>query len=284
MANGPVHEQPNQPKGNSSLGLRIASALVLAPIVLGLVWVGGWPFIALLVVVSPLMAREWASLVAPDGSAGTDAIAISLSLFCALGFAAIGAADAGIAIAIACIGIAASIDLWRGRSVLQLLFGATYVGLPVISFAWLRADLDYGLVALFWLLALVWATDIFAYFAGKAIGGPKMAPQWSPNKTWAGLGGGVAGAILAGALVASWLGTTMWALALVSGILALLSQAGDVVESALKRRAGVKDSGALIPGHGGILDRVDGLMFAAVGAAFIAFVRGEGVSGVLLWP
>lgn len=279
-----VNLSPEPPKSNSSIGLRIASAVVLAPIVLGLVWAGGWPFVALLAVAGPLMAREWAGLVASDGSAAIDAFVISLSLLGLLGIGALGASDAGVGFAVACVGWGICLALWRDTSIVRLLFGAAYVGLPVIAFAWLRGDPEYGLVALVWLLGLVWATDIFAYIAGRTIGGPKMAPDWSPNKTWAGLGGGVAGAILAGALVAIWLGSTIWPLALISGLLALLSQGGDVIESALKRRAGVKDSGALIPGHGGILDRVDGLMFAAVGAALIALISGNGVSGVLLWP
>jgi phosphatidate cytidylyltransferase len=277
-------EQPEAAPGKSSLGLRVASALILAPVVLGLVWIGGWPFVLLLAVVGPLMAREWAMLAAPDGSATLDFVIISLGLWCVLGFSALGSADIGFACAIALVGLGVSISLFRGGSGLRLILGVCYIGFPVIAFAWLRADPAYGLIALFWLLALVWATDIFAYFAGKTIGGPKMAPTWSPNKTWAGLVGGVSGAILAGALVAAWLGTALWALALTSGALAVLSQGGDVVESAMKRRAGVKDSGALIPGHGGILDRVDGLMFAAVGAALIAFLRSGEVSGVLLWP
>jgi len=284
MMSDDVEVPSEPPKSNSSLGLRVASAVVLAPIVLGLVWAGGWPFVVLLAVAGPLMAREWAGLVAPDGTASVDALVISLSLLGLLGLGALGASDAGFAFALACVGWGICVALWRETSIMRLLLGAAYVGFPVIAFAWLRSDLEYGLVALVWLLALVWSTDIFAYFAGKTIGGPKMAPSWSPNKTWAGLGGGVAGAILAGALVATWLGTMIWPLALISGLLALLSQGGDVIESALKRRAGVKDSGALIPGHGGILDRVDGLMFAAVGAALIAFINGNGVSGVLVWP
>ena len=278
----PVSSEPK--KSNSSLGMRVVSAVVLAPIVLGLVWAGGWPVVALLAVAGPLMAREWAGLVAPDGSASFDAFFISLGLLGLLALGALGALDAGIVFALACVGWGICLALWRDTSVVRLLFGSAYVGFPVVAFAWLRGDPEYGLVALVWLLGLVWSTDIFAYFAGKTIGGPKMAPNWSPNKTWAGLGGGVVGAIMAGALIAIWLGTTIWPLALISGLLALLSQGGDVIESALKRRAGVKDSGALIPGHGGILDRVDGLMFAAVGAALIAYVSGDGVSGVLLWP
>ncbi len=270
--------------GSSGLGLRIASALVLAPLVLGLVWAGGWPFVALLIVAGPLMVREWAALVAPDGSANMEAVLISAALVGHLVLSAQGAGDAGIAVALLLVGLGACLALWRDQPPARIFLGAAYIGLPVVSFAWLRSDQDLGLIALVWLLGLVWSTDIFAYFAGKTIGGPKMAPTWSPNKTWAGLVGGVSGAILVGVLAALWLDTTLWALALVSGALAILSQGGDVIESALKRRAGVKDSGSIIPGHGGILDRVDGLMFAAVGAAVIAALRTGDASGVLVWP
>lgn len=281
---GAENSQVETPKSNSSLGVRIASAVVLAPVVLGLVWFGGVPFLLLLAVVGPLMVHEWSGLQTGDNSQMANEVGISLAILCFLAGAAWGTPDIGMALAMAIIGLTVSFALWRGTPIALPLLGAAYIGLPVLAFAWLRSDFEYGRIALFWLLAVVWATDIFAYFAGRAIGGPKMAPRLSPNKTWAGLAGGVAGAMLAGGLTAVWLGSTVWALAIVSGVLAVVSQAGDVTESALKRRAGVKDSGALIPGHGGILDRVDGLMFAAVGAALIALVRRTGAEGALLWP
>src|SRR5690606_8072637 len=152
---------------------------------------------------------------------------------------------------------------------------------------WLRADPQLGLVAIFWLLGVVWATDSFAYFTGRAIGGPKLIPRLSPKKTWAGLLGGMAGAALAGAAVSLWLGMgSAPLLAALSAGLAVLSQAGDFAESALKRRAGVKDSGKLIPGHGGILDRVDGLVAVTLGAAVLAFLNNavQPAAGVLIWP
>ncbi len=282
--NGAENSQVETPKSNSSLGVRIASAVVLAPVVLGLVWLGGVPFLLLLAVAGPLMVHEWAGLQTGGNSQMANEVGISLAILCFLAGAALGAPDIGIALAMAVVGLTMSFALWRDKPIALPLLGAAYVGLPVLAFAWLRSDFEYGRIALFWLLAVVWATDIFAYFAGRGIGGPKMAPRLSPNKTWAGLAGGVGGAMLAGGLTAVWLGSTVWVLAIVSGVLAVVSQAGDVTESALKRRAGVKDSGALIPGHGGILDRVDGLMFAAVGAALIALVRCTGAEGVLLWP
>lgn len=149
--------------------------------------------------------------------------------------------------------------------------GALYVGLPVLSLLVLREQ-DNGLLLAFWAMALVWACDIGAYFAGRAAGGPKLMPQVSPNKTWAGFFGGVAAAGLF-----AWVLTIMglaWPLAVATPFLAALAQAGDLYESWLKRRAGVKDSGNLLPGHGGVLDRLDGLVpVAPVAALLVLAIR-----------
>ena len=152
----------------------------------------------------------------------------------------------------------------------RLALGVAYCGLPVLALVFLRRQ-DDGLLYAFWAMALVWACDIGAFFAGRSIGGPKLAPRLSPNKTWAGLGGGV---IAAGAL-----GLLLWAeaglpalLAGMSPLLAVLAQAGDLYESWLKRVAGVKDSGNVLPGHGGVLDRIDGLVpVAPVAALLVVF-------------
>lgn len=152
----------------------------------------------------------------------------------------------------------------------RLALGVAYCGLPVLALVFLRRQ-DDGLLYAFWAMALVWACDIGAFFAGRSIGGPKLAPRLSPNKTWAGLGGGV---IAAGAL-----GLLLWAeaglpalLAGMSPLLAVLAQAGDLYESWLKRVAGVKDSGNVLPGHGGVLDRIDGLVPVAPVAALLVVI------------
>ena len=134
---------------------------------------------------------------------------------------------------------------------------------------------------------MVWAIDICAYFAGRFIGGPKLAPRISPKKTWAGLIGGMVGAVALSLGFSIWLGSgSAVILALVALGLTVLEQAGDFAESAMKRRAGVKDSGTLIPGHGGILDRVDGLIAVVLGAALISLVHDAAnpAAGVLIWP
>ena len=156
-----------------------------------------------------------------------------------------------------------------------------------MALVWLRADPDLGLVAAIWLLATVWAIDICAYFAGRFFGGPKLAPRISPKKTWAGLIGGMAGAVAVAVVTSIWIGSGSAAiLAVIAVALTVLEQAGDFAESALKRRAGVKDSGTLIPGHGGILDRVDGLVAVTLGAAVLAFLNNAAhpAAGVLIWP
>jgi phosphatidate cytidylyltransferase len=153
--------------------------------------------------------------------------------------------------------------------------------LPMLALTWLRDLASTGLLAAAWALSSVWATDIGAYFAGRAIGGPKIAPRISPNKTWAGLFGGMIAALALG------LGLTKWAalpiaLALFSPILAVFAQAGDFFESWLKRRAGVKDSGTLLPGHGGLLDRLDGAVSSLPIAALIVLYGTTGGHGLQL--
>jgi phosphatidate cytidylyltransferase len=157
----------------------------------------------------------------------------------------------------------AAAAMWAG-------IGVALIGLPAVALVWLRAVPELGLGLLLWLLIVVWTTDTAAYAVGRRVGGPRLAPAISPGKTWSGLGGGVIGASLAGAI-------TLWALgserlihaAGLGAAFAVLAQLGDLAESALKRRAGVKDSGSLIPGHGGVLDRVDGFLLTAPALALL---------------
>ena len=269
----------------AELRTRILSALILAPVALGLAWLGGWPFAALLAVAAVAMSWELSALLPGHSAASRMMLAgfavLAIFLTATTGpFVALLAGVAGLAFAVA-------ISMLRGASSWPPLLAYPYLILPLIALLWLRLDAEYGRLAIFWLLLVVWATDIFAYFAGRGIGGPKIAPRLSPKKTWAGLIGGMFGAGVVGAAAAIWLNLGSPALlALVSAGLAVVAQAGDFFESALKRRAGVKDSGKLIPGHGGILDRVDGLVTAAVAAALIALLHGSlgpGM-GVLVWP
>jgi len=286
-APSPAEAPPAKASGvkSAELRTRIISALVLAPVALGLTWLGGWPFAALLAVAAVLMAWELAALL-PDISMTMRIMLAGFALI-AIGLTAIGGPSVALLVSLAGLTFAITISILTSAPVSSPAIAFPYLILPLVSLLWLREGDDYGRIALFWLLFTVWATDTFAYFAGRGFGGPKLAPRLSPNKTWAGLIGGMAGAALVGAITAIWfsLGSAL-GLAFVSAVIAVVAQAGDIFESALKRRAGVKDSGKVIPGHGGILDRVDGLVTAAVGAAIISTLHGVTgpATGVLLWP
>ena len=270
---------------SAELRTRIISALVLAPVALGLTWFGGWPFAGLLGVAAILMAWELSTLL--PGISMTMRIMLAGFAIIAIGLTAIGGPFVALLVSLAGLTFAITISILTSAPVSSPAIAFPYLILPLVSLLWLREGDDYGRIALFWLLFTVWATDTFAYFAGRGIGGPKLAPRLSPNKTWAGLIGGMVGAALVGAITAIWLSLgSALGLAFVSALIAVIAQAGDIFESALKRRAGVKDSGKVIPGHGGILDRVDGLVTAAVGAAIISALHGAmgPATGVLLWP
>jgi len=160
---------------------------------------------------------------------------------------------------------------------LWLIAGAFYISIPCGALIWLRDDSTPGMITILWIFAIVWCADIAAYLSGRAIGGPKLAPSISPKKTWAGFIGGVSFAsIVGGAFALYWDGSPL-SLALWAGIVAIASQAGDLLESAVKRHFGVKDSSALIPGHGGVLDRVDALITGSVAVALMKMAIGKGV-------
>lgn len=268
------------------LGLRIVSALVLAPVALAAVWFGGWIFSLLLAVAAVLMSHETARLVFGGGGIKSS-LPLSVTALLAILLASMGVPAAAIAVTAAGTAFSLAARSWKGEPLWPSLFAYPYVVLPLVAFIWLRAADGYGLVVIFWLLATVWAIDICAYFAGRFIGGPKLAPRISPKKTWAGLIGGMVGAVAVSVGFSLWIGEgTPLFLALIALALTVLEQAGDFAESALKRRADVKDSGNLIPGHGGILDRVDGLIAVVLGAALLGVVHNAAnpAAGVLIWP
>jgi len=167
------------------------------------------------------------------------------------------------------------------NKLLWLVFGAVYIVLPCMALIEIRNDTVAGFETMVWLFVVVWSMDTGGYAFGVTIGGPKLAPRISPNKTWAGLiGGGVTSAVT-GTAISYYLGFEhLFFICIVSAGVGILSQVGDLIESALKRHFGVKDSGNLIPGHGGVFDRVDGLMFAAL---VVAFAGAQGRGSILLW-
>jgi phosphatidate cytidylyltransferase len=251
--------------------LRIVSALVLAPIAIFITWMGGWALTALVTVAALIMLGEWHGImggVAFDFQGRVRAAALLVALLVA-GF------GHGIIAAIVIVlltTLIAFLAAWNAGLPRWSAIGIAYIGLPCIALIWLRRnpDAEIGLRVVFWLFAVVWASDIGAYFVGKTIGGPKLAPNISPNKTWSGLLGGLTAATVVGIVaVALGGGGPAPGLVVASAGLALVSQGGDLLESALKRRFGVKDAGQIIPGHGGALDRLDGMLFAAPAAVLL---------------
>ncbi|MDA8231246.1 MAG: phosphatidate cytidylyltransferase [Magnetospirillum sp.] len=252
---------------------RALSALVLAPFALAAVWRGGYSFAALVALATAVMAWEWHRMVAAGRFGGAGRVtAVVVPLAC---LASVALPLAGVALvagaALASVALGGRVRVWAGA-------GAVYVGLPAVALVWLREAGESGRLVMVWLLLLVWATDIGAYAFGRLIGGPLLAPRISPKKTWAGLFGGMLCAGLVGMAVAlrARVGDPA-ALAAASVLLAIIAQGGDFLESWVKRRWGVKDTGAIIPGHGGVLDRVDGLLAAGGAVALATLASGETV-------
>jgi phosphatidate cytidylyltransferase len=239
-----VSESPARARSN--LALRVISSAVMAPIAIGIAWLGGWPFVLFWTLAACIVLWEWTRLVtrSPGTASYTDFV------------------------------------LW-------MIAGLLYAGVIALAPVILRRDPALGFVAIVFLFAVVWVTDIAAYFAGRALGGPKLWVAVSPNKTWSGALGGALGGVIAALLVVKVAGLVIAPmLILVALALSIASQAGDLLESALKRQFGAKDAGALIPGHGGLMDRLDGFLTAVLAAVMVGLLR-EGFDGsargLLVW-
>jgi phosphatidate cytidylyltransferase len=252
---------------------RIATGVVLIIVALGAVWLGGPVFSALVAVATLVMFAEWAVMHRLGRGVRLAGLVLLAGVITLMQM--VSAGEAVVALA----GGAGLLWLFAGRmakgSGFWVAGGVLYAGLPAVALIWVRG-LPQGLVATVFLLVCVWATDIAAFFTGRAIGGPKLAPSISPNKTWAGAIGGVVGATLvAGGVAAKWLpGGPVAGFFVAATLLAALSVLGDLLESHLKRRAGVKDSGNILPGHGGVMDRLDGLVPVAVAGAGVFALTG----------
>lgn len=268
---------------NRNLLLRVLSALVLAPLAVGTAYWGGWPFAVFWTVASLAVWWEWVRLIDSQGSQGALALGACALVLEAL-LAATGRFDkALIIVLLALFGIAVT----AAKDTKWTAAGIIYASALLIAPLALRADDQYGLIAILFLFAIVWSTDIGGYFGGRALGGPKLAPAISPKKTWSGAIAGTAVAVVAALAIVRWLqGSSLILIALVAVLLSAMSQAGDLFESALKRRFDAKDSSGLIPGHGGVMDRLDGFIFAALVAAVIGVARGgfeAAGRGLIVW-
>lgn len=249
------------------LGQRILAGAALAFVVLAALWAGVLPFAIVVGIVGILVVWEWGRIVR---SAGVDAILIIQALAVAASVLLSAWSLAGLGFILVLVAAIISALLAFGERGHMAALGALYAGLPTVALVWLYHGAA-GFLAVLFLLLVVWATDTGAYFAGRLIGGPKLWPRISPNKTWSGLVGGVIAGGLVGVVLALLHSELSLAHMVVAGaLLAIVSQAGDLLESALKREYGVKDASTLIPGHGGFMDRIDGLAAAVIAAAIFA--------------
>lgn len=248
---------------------RAVSASILAPIVLLCIWVGSAPFLALIIACAIGLSLEWVWLCSARAAAVPGLVLPVTVIVAGLAAAAV---HAGVGLAVLVLG--AGLIWWASRRVL-LASGVFYVGLATVALIWLRGwQAEDGRATVFFIVLVVWASDIGAYVAGRLLRGPKLAPALSPAKTWSGALGGLAAAMLVGEALA---GRVTVGTAAFGGLLAIVCQAGDLLESGIKRHVGVKDSGRLIPGHGGLLDRLDGLLAAAPVAALVVLLSREGI-------
>lgn len=254
----------------AELRLRIVSGVAIGAIAFTMLYWSPGAFALLTFLVAAAMSWEWGRIVRgpmPDSGLIVHVLAV-------LAAAMLTARDmAGMAIVSAVVGAVAVAALAAGSDRARLSgAGVLYTALPVVALGWLRSDEPLGFLATLFVVLAVAVTDVAAFAAGRIIGGPKLWPQVSPNKTWSGLIGGITAAAAVGALfsVVSGTGGAIW-LASLGLAVGLVSQWGDLAESALKRHFGLKDSGGLIPGHGGFMDRMDGLVTASVAAALIGF-------------
>jgi phosphatidate cytidylyltransferase len=263
------------------LRTRILSAAIMVPVALACIVVGGGAFALLVALVTIGLAYEWLRMCRIDAGPGT------VLMFAALPLSVCVAAldHPGFAIGLLLLVTVAAVMRPPGsRSAnpthLAILpFGVPYLGIGAIALVWLRFLPDIGAAAVIVLLLVIWASDIGAYVVGRAVGGPKLAPRISPGKTWSGAIGGLVAAVAVGVAAAGWFGAWDRAplAAIAAAVIGCIGQAGDLFESGLKRHFNVKDSGALIPGHGGLLDRLDAVLTAAPAAAILALLMGGGV-------
>ena len=265
-----------------NLSTRIIAAAVLIPLAIAIAYTGGWLWTALVTLAAVGLYIEWLMVV--DAAAEKRVLATGVAALTVAGFSlAIGRIDAAlVALAIGLVAVALMTPERRNWAAAGFL----YAGVAEVASVLLRLDPGKGVVALIVVLLIVWVTDSGGYFAGRGIGGPKLWPRISPKKTWAGAIGGFVASLAVASIFAVLDFGKAGPLLMISGVLSVVSQLGDLFESAVKRRFGVKDSSQIIPGHGGLLDRLDGFVAAVAMAALFGFLRGgaDGVGrGLMVW-
>jgi phosphatidate cytidylyltransferase len=287
---GPGGGAKAAPAETENLLRRTGSALVLAPLAIATALWGGWLFAAACAITAVIVLWEWTGLVAraTDWRIVAPGVAVLCAAAILLQQKAPLAAGAAIAIGASITAGAAMVLRNReGASPAWMASGVVYAGIIPMALIPLRSDPEMGLAAILFLFTTVWATDIFAFLVGRTLGGPLLWRGVSPKKTWAGAIGGLTGGIAAGSAVAyASAGTQPLIAGLLAVMLSIAAQVGDLFESWVKRRYGAKDSGRLIPGHGGVMDRVDGLLVAGLAAVLIGALRGgtaASARGLLLW-
>lgn len=268
----------------NNLLLRVVSAAVLGPLALVAAYIGGLPFALFWGIAALVVLWEWMTLVVGPNYR-------LLVLSCA---AAIAVADflawlgrPVTALFMVGLGALAGAIFAPSERRLWVIAGAGYAGGMVLAPVFLRADAGFGFAVILLVFAIVWTTDVLGYFAGRAFGGPKLWPAVSPKKTWSGAIAGTVGAVVVALLVAAQFGSfDRIAIIAVALLLSIMAQAGDLFESWVKRRFDAKDSSHIIPGHGGVMDRLDGFWAAAVVGCVVGLLRGgfdEPARGVLIW-
>jgi phosphatidate cytidylyltransferase len=270
--------------GRSNLFLRVVTSLVMAPLAIALAYWGGVAFHCFWSLAALVVLGEWDTLVCehdrnPVLTIGAVTL-IGSSLLLAFGWVGTAVALIGLGL----FGVAAlASTVRRSWCIAGLIYAAALMIAPVV----LRHDAALGFAAILFLFTVVWCTDIAAYFSGRAAGGPKLLPRVSPNKTWSGVIGGTVAGVIGGVLLAKQFGVlNLAAVGAVALILSVVAQMGDLLESWIKRQFGAKDASGLIPGHGGLMDRLDGFLTAAVAAALIGLVRGgfdAPARGLMVW-
>jgi phosphatidate cytidylyltransferase len=280
----PVKQPRSFGARSSELALRVASAVVLVPLAIATAYVGGWPFAIFWSAAALGVLWEWMSLVT-EADRRALLVAAGACLVLTLALLIFGYLLA--AVIVLAMGVLAAAALASAARRAWVAAGLPYAGAIAFAPIVLRSGGEEGFLAILFLFATVWATDICAYFTGRAIGGPKLMPSVSPKKTWSGALGGTVAAVVAALVVAKASGLGGWfALAPLAVLLSVTAQAGDLFESFLKRKFGAKDSSHLIPGHGGLMDRLDGFVAASVVAALIGLARGGFQApgrGLMVW-